>query len=512
MTDERKQELRRLLDKAIPNVIIEVPEGYEPISVEKYRECAKAFRESYRPDLSFILLYYRPNIQDDALKSKIFNFLKEEMVDYILEDESVPPYTHWIQTAKRAIRGARGLIPIPLDRILEKLLEIIIASGAEQAILALDRGTRDTIGTFQKIIFLQGLNVRYSGSTTDARETHVAAGIRFVQLPSYTVGQIWDLYESEQSGSVELSSYAASLPPYLFDEKLIPNLLHESFTPMVDNTQSWFRQWSKFPMAFHLSILCSASLLIIDYTVSPLFSKPSLKEQLDVSDQIEIQIKSAEFPNFDVDKFCQALSLIANYPVKSLLTWQYIGGDEIFNVDSRFPNEMGKFAMPDHLSGISEINETDIDKAKSLYELLTNPSSNIGRKLQIPIDRWIKSKAERNPVDKVIDLGIALESLYLSGTESKNEIRFRFSLHAAWYLGGNSKEHREGLVKKFKAIYDWRSAVVHTGELPNKTRRTPFTQEEIRDFIKKTQDLCRDSIIKILEDGKFPDWNNLILG
>ena len=516
MTEERKQKLRQFLNEAMQSVIIEGPEGDEPISVEKYRECAQAFRESYRPDLSFILLYYRPNIQDDALKSKLFNFLKEELVDYIREDESVPPYTHWIQTAKRAIRGARRLIPIPLDSILEKLLEIVIANGAEQAILALDRCTRDKIGTLKKIILLEGLRVRYPDTTREANETHIAEGIRFVQLPSYTVGQIWDLYESEQSESVELSSYAASLPPYLFHERLIPNLLHESFIPMVDNTQSWFRQWSKFPMAFHLSILCDASLLIIDYTVSPLFCKPPpLKKELDKSDQFEIKTESIELPNFDVDKFCQVLSIIANYPVKSPLTWQYIDEDELFNVDSWFPNEMGKFAIPDHLSGISVIDATDIDKAKDLYELLANPSSNIGGKLKIPIDRWIKSKTSQTAVDKIIDLGIALEALYLSETDYNREIRFRFSLHAAWHLGEKDKERRKALMKEFKVIYDWRSTVVHTGKLPKKgsgKKKKPYTQEEVREFITRAQDLCRDSILKILEDREFPDWNDLILG
>ena len=43
MTEERKEELRQLLNEAMQSVIIEVPEGYEPISVEKYRECVKAF-------------------------------------------------------------------------------------------------------------------------------------------------------------------------------------------------------------------------------------------------------------------------------------------------------------------------------------------------------------------------------------------------------------------------------------------------------------------------------------
>ena len=43
MTEERKVELRQLLSEAMQSVVIETPEGYELISVEKYREDAKAF-------------------------------------------------------------------------------------------------------------------------------------------------------------------------------------------------------------------------------------------------------------------------------------------------------------------------------------------------------------------------------------------------------------------------------------------------------------------------------------
>ena len=39
-----------------------------------------------------------------------------------------------------------------------------------------------------------------------------------------------------------------------------------------------------------------------------------------------------------------------------------------------------------------------------------------------------------------------------------------------------------------------------------------LSQEEVREFITRAQDLCRDSILKILEDREFPDWNDLILG
>ena len=71
-------------------------------------------------------------------------------------------------------------------------------------------------------------------------------------------------------------------------------------------------------------------------------------------------------------------------------------------------------------------------------------------------------------------------------------------------------------MKVFGEIYDWRSKVVHTGKLLEKrmsrTKRRPFTRQAVRQFIERTQDLCRESILKILEDGEFPKWNSLILG
>ena len=42
-------------------------------------------------------------------------------------------------------------------------------------------------------------------------------------------------------------------------------------------------------------------------------------------------------------------------------------------------------------------------------------------------------------------------------------------------------------------------------------KENPLLQIEVKQFIKRAQDLCRDSIMKVLEDGKFPDWNSLIL-
>ena len=37
-----------------------------------------------------------------------------------------------------------------------------------------------------------------------------------------------------------------------------------------------------------------------------------------------LKYQSAEFPDFDVDKFCQALSLSCNAAIQPVFTWDYI--------------------------------------------------------------------------------------------------------------------------------------------------------------------------------------------
>ena len=211
------------------------------------------------------------------------------------------------------------------------------------------------------------------------------------------------------------------------------------------------------------------------------------------------------------DKFRVVLSLTCNSAVQVAATWTFLEKYELFNL-MYSGGKTGRLHHEIDQLGVSTVaEETQIGEAKRLYETLVNPSSNLVEKLEIPIVRWIKSKTSRARQDKIIDLVIALEALYLSDRDGNSELSFQFRLRASWHLG-KDQAHRKELMKDFRKIYDWRSTLVHTGKLPNKTKRTSYTPEEIEAFIAKAQDLCRDSIMKILEDGKFPDWNDLILG
>ena len=253
------------------------------------------------------------------------------------------------------------------------------------------------------------------------------------------------------------------------------------------------------------NFFCNKVLLITDHLISPVFHSPLQ----------ETTIRKHLFYNFRVnvndgfENICQVLSLACNSAVQISVKWPFWPEDELFYLSPPGPGPP-QLSVPSGLfANRAEVGETEINEAKCLYKIL-DKKPDLKGKLRIPINRWIKSKTPEEPIDKIIDLGIAFEALYVSDGGS-GEIRFKFSIRAAWYLGKNEK-CRKTLMKEFQEIYDWRSTIVHTGKLPNKTKKTPFTPQEVKQFIERAQDLCRESILKILKDGKFPKWSSLILG
>ena len=147
MTEERKEELRQLLDEAMENIeiilrfppitsllqheamSIEESEEYKKrnsMSIEEYRESIQAYRRSYRPDLTATMLNYYPEIRDNAIKSKLLNCIKVELAEYIREHKSIPipNYAETIQTAADSMSHGRQPIGYPIGCLLKKILEI----------------------------------------------------------------------------------------------------------------------------------------------------------------------------------------------------------------------------------------------------------------------------------------------------------------------------------------------------------------------------------------------------
>lgn len=197
-----------------------------------------------------------------------------------------------------------------------------------------------------------------------------------------------------------------------------------------------------------------------------------------------------------------------------------MGDDKSLHAQSGTTLTLSPFMNRNPFRDTAEPKQPEIDKSIYLHDCLVNLNRKTLEKLRIPVNRWIKSKTPQSSEDKIIDLAIALESLYLSDISEPTELSFRLRLYAAWYLREKVKDRKE-LMKDFSEIYEWRSSIVHNGRLPKKEigrkkngkkKTRSYTREEISEFIKKTQVLCQESIVKIIEDGKFPDLKSLILG
>jgi len=466
MTEARKAELRLLLNEAMENLEIVSRFTYPPmpsIDIDKYKWHLRKSWTSYSPNSAWFVRHLKLETNKDT-KSKLLDFIKIELDPFINEDR--------ILLGTFIVLSGLGN-GVALNEFLEKLLQIAIFGGIEEGVSVFERcTTKDASVSFEFIALLEGITLE--------AEVEVFKGIRLVPLPS--------------TGTVE------DLPRCL--GSLLPT-----------DRARFFKK----------------TLLISEYSISPLFSKPYVQTNTDVKNTRDeyhklrenflVEIKGGKFPEYANSvftvfhqKFYQALSLACNSGVKYAMSWNFLAEDELLNINPG--DARSHISYPGPFGSPIKVGNTQIEETKRLYEILVDTTSNttseIGKKLQIAINRWIQSKTNTDDVDKMIDLGVAFESLYLSGIDSKTELRFRFSLHAAWHFGEN-KEQRKALMKEFKSIYDWRSTVVHTGKLPNKTRKTPFTPEEVEAFITNAQDLCRNSIMKILENGQFPDWNDLIL-
>ena len=459
MNEERKQELKQLLNEAMASLEIRRT-GTDPalLPVDVYREHLQQCWASCAIESLSVLICFKPNVVSETTKSKLLDFLRKELAPFIHKDKIVS--TSYVIEDRAADKFNLTILEsqtLHLNRLLEHLLKIAIVRGMKGAVSVFGKCNciEGTYDFFQHVALLEGIRLE--------------AGI-----------QVFEGIQLVPFSSSKLLSYLPSL--------------------------------SIFPSDLTTNSSRGKALLLTDHPVFSIFHRPSLpitieehSIQVNRTFQNGENLQNLKKTDFSVHIFCQALSLACKSPVQNAFGWSFWAEDKFFQpfYQTNITRHPGPFGNS------TEVGETQIEEAKRLYHILVNLGSNISEKLQIPIDRWIKSGTSKAVVDRMIDLGIAFEALYLLDGE-RGEIRFKLAVRAAWHLG-KDKDDRNELLTKFKQIYDHRSNAVHSGKLDEKVK---FGGERIpiSEFIEKAQGLCRESIMKILEDGRFPNWNDLILG
>lgn len=461
MTEKRKQQLRQLLGEAKGDLGIRDEYGV-PLSLPKnlYRSYLKEVWKHYGLDcFSPYWIRLSLDIGCETTKSRLLDFIREELARYCsVGDDAISATTCLIENTSTNCPSVCRIDNqrIHLELILKRLLDIALVLGIGEAVSVFD-GCRRPEGAhvfFQDVLLVEGLKV--------TNDLAVFEGVRLVPLRSSEI-------------SKKVSRYLPRFPYYAF-----------------------LRETCYFD---------SKTLLVIDRPGFTIFHErgpdgetPLEELPLQIGER-NVIIRTLDEIDSLQEGFTQALSLILNHPIQVIYRWFCLGEQRTFNLRHGsvvWPSHANRFRIP------KEASEADIEKAKCLHERLVNFNSKDKDKLLIAIDRWIKSKASGSEADKIIDLGKALEALYVTG---KNDIRRKLCYRAPLYLGEDVAPQKT-LTEEFDAIYDYRSAVVHnrvTGKFVSVGERCV----SIADLVTRAQNLCQKSILKIIKEQKFPDWSAL---
>ena len=205
-----------------------------------------------------------------------------------------------------------------------------------------------------------------------------------------------------------------------------------------------------------------------------------------------VLLRKAKSKEFSVATFLQHLSLVCNNAVHPVKEWLQSNTSDPSGLSVHSYRDDPRWPTVD-------ISESHISETKKQLLKFTKLDRHVQKKLEIAIPRWVKSKTEKD-VDRIIDLGIAFEVLYLSDSSEQQQLSLTFRLRAAWHLGSGLEERRE-LMKSFNSIYKARSKAVHRGN---------FSAN--RAILAEADRLYRRVIKKFIDDGNFPDWDSLVVG
>ncbi len=449
MNTSKIVELESLLSEALQSVTIRHGQS-EQLSPVQFRQFLQRCRSVYDPALRSLISSCRLKISQTEVKNKVLRFVNRELGNHVRDGR--------IYSATIAFAGGLGS-GSPVEDVLQNLLKRAILDGPSEAAHAFVECTTKSSCSFYGFFLLTGVSIPAAVEMFD--------GITLMPLPEST----------------------SELPPHLPLVSTEPDRLH----------------------AISLNDLLGRTLVRVEYEVSPVFHRPAGPYTLESGPEkhFTIRLKGQEIPDPNLNTLCQALAVAGRCNVESVMAWTSLLDYEIFDLSSLWGIGPSGYSGSMPVSGLGakvQLSPAQVDTITTLYRGLTQVPTETWNRLRIPIDRWAKSMAEDNPLDQIIDLGIALESLYVP--DSQGEVNMRFALHAAWHLG-KSKTERQELREEFRQIYAARSDVVHTGSLRGDRAKSSFDESA---FVSRAQELCWQGITSVIEAGDIPDWNDLVMG
>jgi hypothetical protein len=131
--------------------------------------------------------------------------------------------------------------------------------------------------------------------------------------------------------------------------------------------------------------------------------------------------------------------------------------------------------------------------------------------LKNAIDYYYRSLKDELLEEKIIDLMIALESLF---SNEKDELGLRYSLRTAFFLGVGREAERPDIFRKVQTLYGKRSIVVHGTRIADLEYNDILTfQEYVREAIKRLIhiDMSKQDILRLLDESVYDESKRVLL-
>jgi hypothetical protein len=180
----------------------------------------------------------------------------------------------------------------------------------------------------------------------------------------------------------------------------------------------------------------------------------------------------------------------------------------------------GGFQPDFHLS--MEVDGPSLNSFKQFWNTLQSEHIKKRKFLDVAIRRFSYAHDRHRLEDRIIDLMIAAESLFLSDYNKENpyigEIRYRLSLRAACFLDSR-RESQVLIFRQMKAAYDLRSKIAYGGDAENvKLPKQPDERStQLQYFVSTIQVYLRHALRKAIGLALQPEtpielvkWDELI--
>jgi hypothetical protein len=124
-------------------------------------------------------------------------------------------------------------------------------------------------------------------------------------------------------------------------------------------------------------------------------------------------------------------------------------------------------------------------------------------RVNLALERMIRSRCQFVSGNKAIDLAIALEVLFMNA--DRDEHSYKISLRASRLLKPDIQSRKRAFLE-VRRLYDMRSAMVHTGNVKNE-----YSMDEVKasahDIVEAVDVICTEAIRAFLRMGGIPvDW------